>query len=285
MLLGISIFLIIVIAYGIFALLLYFMQSKFLYLPKREIYYTPAELELPFEDISIQTPDNETITGWYIPAENAEITVLFCHGQGGNIMHRLDTINIFNELGLNCLMFDYRGYGHSTGKPTEQGTYIDTQTAYDWLVNTKKQDPENIIIFGRSMGCAIAANLASRVKAKAVVLESGFTSFGDIGQKFYPYMPVKLFATFSYNTIEYIKKTDIPVLIIHSKDDEIVPFEFGQKLYNAASEPKEFLEIFGRHNDGFLMTGDRYRNGLENWIESMEYHEKPENIKLKKHFS
>ncbi len=198
------------------------------------------------------------------------LTVLFCHGNGGNIMHRLDSINIFYNLGLSCFIFDYRGYGSSEGKPNEEGTYLDVMAAYQWLTEEKKISPEDIIIFGRSLGGSIAAQLARKVEARSLIIESGFTSYVDIGRKFYPYMPVRWFARFSYKTIDYLSDVRCPVMIIHSRNDDVVPFEFGLELYEAANEPKEFVEIFGSHNDGFLVSGEIYKKAWTKWLKFLQ---------------
>jgi len=258
------------VAYWGLGLILYFMQPTFLYRPVREVPYTPDELGLDFESVVFKSGDGLLLSGWYIPAENAELTVLFCHGNGGNMFHRLDSINIFCNLGLNCFIFDYRGYGSSEGKPGEEGTYLDVMAAYKWLTEEKKVSPADIIIFGKSLGGSIAAQLASKVEAGALIIESAFTSYVGIGRKFYPYMPVRWFARFSYKTIDYIRDVLCPVMIIHSRNDEIVSFEFGLELYEAANEPKEFVEIFGGHNDGFLVSGEIYRNAWTNWLKFLK---------------
>jgi hypothetical protein len=195
--------------------------------------------------------------------------------------HRLDSINILNELGLNCLIFDYRGYGDSQGKPTEEGTYRDAMAAWKWLTQDKGIKPDRIIIFGRSLGGSVAANLTTKVDPKALVLESAFTSYEKIGKKFYPYMPVHLFAKFGYNTMESVKKVQCPVLFIHSRNDKIIPFEFGLRLYEAANEPKKFVEITGSHNDGFLFSGETYTNGWSEWLDSITTGKTTEKTRLK----
>jgi pimeloyl-ACP methyl ester carboxylesterase len=201
-----SILLIIFIAYSILAWSVYFMQSSFIYRPVRNVPYTPSDMDLIYEKVALKTADGLKIAAWFIPCEKAKMTVLFCHGNGGNMTHRLDTINILNELGLNCLIFDYRGYGDSQGKTTENGTYLDAQAAWKWLTHKKGIKAEQIIIFGRSLGGSIAANLAAKTIPAGLILESAFTSFPEIGAKYYPYLPVKLFAAFSYNTVESLKK-------------------------------------------------------------------------------
>jgi fermentation-respiration switch protein FrsA (DUF1100 family) len=264
---------ILLVAYGVWGVVLYIMQPKFLYSPVREVSYTPGELELDFEDVVFRSDDGLQLSGWYVPAQNSEFTVLFCHGNGGNMMHRLDSINIFHDLGLNCFVFDYRGYGDSQGKPSEEGTYLDAGAAYKWLTEEKKTPPENMIIFGRSLGGSIAAKLASEVNAGALAVESTFTSYADIGKKFYPYMPVRSFARFAYRTIDFIGNVNCPVMLIYSRNDEVVPFEFGQELCEAANEPKEFVEIFGSHNDGFLVSGDIYKDAWTRWLRFLKKYE------------
>jgi len=266
----ISIVTVLFITYLGLGLVLYFMQPVFLYGPVREVSSTPGELGLDFESVVFTSGDGLLLSGWYIPAENSELTVLFCHGNGGNMMHRLDSINIFHNLGLNCFIFDYRGYGTSEGKLSEKGTYLDARAAYEWLREEKEIPPDDIIIFGRSLGGSIAAQLASRVEAKALIIESSFTSYVDMGKKFYPYMPVRWFARFSYRTIDYVKSVHCPVMIIHSRDDEIVSFEFGLELYEAANEPKEFVEIFGGHNDSFLVSSEIYNKAWTKWLKFLK---------------
>jgi len=253
-------------AYSVFGLVLYFMQSTLLYSPVRAIQYTPGGLGLDFEDITFKSKDGLRLSGWYVPAKNSDFTVLFCHGNGGNMTYNLDGVNLFYDMGLSCFIFDYRGYGSSEGTPGEEGTYLDGMAAYKWLTEEKKIPASNIIIFGRSLGGSIAAYLASRVECVSLVIESGFTSYADIGKKFYPYLPVRMFAKFNYSTVDYAKKVHCPLMIIHSREDDIVPFELGQKLYKAANEPKKFVEIFGGHNDGFLLSAEIYNEAWAEWL-------------------
>ncbi|MFA5251974.1 MAG: alpha/beta hydrolase [Phycisphaerae bacterium] len=268
----ISIAVVVFIAYSSLGLVLYFMQPVFLYSPVREVSYTPDELGLDFEKVVFKRNDGLLLSGWYIPVKNSELTVLFCHGNGGNMMHCLDTINILYNMGLDCFIFDYCGYGNSEGRPGEEGTYLDAMAAYKWLTEEKKISPDDIIVFGRSLGGSIAARLAGKVKAGALIIESAFTSYVDIGKEFYPYMPVRWFARFSYRTIDYVKDVRCPVMIIHSRTDETIPFEFGLELYEAANEPKEFVEIFGSHNDGFLVSSEIYKGAWTKWLKSLKKH-------------
>jgi fermentation-respiration switch protein FrsA (DUF1100 family) len=258
---------ILVLAYAVWGLVLIFMQPKLLYLPVREVSYTPADLGLEYEEVAFSSTDGVRLTGWYIPVKNAPLTVLFCHGNGGNMMHLLDSLHLFCNLGLSCFAFDYRGYGNSGGRPTEAGTYRDAQAAYDWLTGEKGIPPEQIILFGRSLGGSIAAHLAGSVQICALVVESAFTSFGDIAARFHPYMPVRWFVRFQYDTLAHVRKARCPVMIVHSRNDEIVPFEFATRLFEAANEPKQLVEIYGNHNDGFLLSGDVYKGAWLKWLD------------------
>ena len=252
--------------YTVLGLALYFMQSGLLYRPVRTIQYTPEGLGLDFKEVTFKSKDGLRLSGWYVPAKNSEFTVLFCHGNGGNMAYNLDGVNLFYEMGLSCFIFDYRGYGNSEGVPSEEGTYLDARGAYKWLTEEKKTLPCNIILFGRSLGGSIAAYLASRVERASLVIESGFTSYVDVGEKFYPYMPVRMFAKFGYSTVDYTKKVHCPLMIIHSREDDIVPFELGQELYKKSNEPKKFVEIFGGHNDGFLVSAEIYKEAWSEWL-------------------
>jgi fermentation-respiration switch protein FrsA (DUF1100 family) len=184
-------------------------------------------------------------------------------------MHLLESIDLFHGLGLGCFVFDYRGYGNSAGRPTEAGTYRDAQAAYDWLTGVKCIPAQQIILLGRSLGGSIAAHLAGRVQAGGLVLESAFTSCGDIAAHLFPYLPVRLFTRFffRYDTLAYVKGVHCPVMIVHSREDELVPFAFAARLFEAAHEPKQLVEIRGNHNDGFLHSGEAYQRAWRQWLE------------------
>jgi fermentation-respiration switch protein FrsA (DUF1100 family) len=265
----ISIVSIFAIGYAVLAAALFFYQPNLLYfpdMPSREIEATPGDIGLKFEALTLTTRDDEQLDAWFIPADPARGVVLFCHGNAGNISHRLDSIRLFHELGLSVLIFDYRGYGQSTGKPTEKGTYRDADAAWDYLVEQRGIPAEHIILFGRSLGASIAADLATRQSAAAVVLESAFTSVPDIAAKFYPWLPVRWLSRYQYDTRKKLASIHSPVLIVHSRDDEIISYSNGEQLYEAAREPKQFLPLRGGHNDGFLVSGKDYIRGLDAFI-------------------
>ncbi|HMK42723.1 MAG TPA: alpha/beta hydrolase [Dissulfurispiraceae bacterium] len=242
-------------------------QTGMIYQPSRESAGTPRQIGLEYEDIFLQTEDGVRLHGWFIPAPGSRATLLFCHGNAGNISNRLDSIRIFHALGLNVLIFDYRGYGKSEGAPDEEGTYRDGEAAWSYVVAMKETPPGRIIIFGRSLGSGIAAELALRhPEAGALMLESGFSSIADMARRVVPFVPAELLVRHRYDTLHKIPHIRMPKLIIHSPEDEVVPFEQGFAMYECAKEPKEFLKIAGSHNGGFLSSGATYRDGIAGFL-------------------
>jgi fermentation-respiration switch protein FrsA (DUF1100 family) len=263
---GITILIGFILAYVIALFFVFIFQNKMVYFPTRELYRTPNSIGLDYDEVRLITADGLNLSAWYIPANSARGTVLFCHGNAGNISHRLDSIRIFHTLGLDVLIFDYRGYGQSDGNPSEKGTYLDAQSALDYLVQIRDIPPHKIILFGRSLGGAVAAEIALRNNAGALIVESAFTSVPDLGTRYFPFFPVRYISRFHYSTIDKVDKICIPKLFIHSRDDDLIPYHHGKALYEKAALPKAFLEIQGDHNEGFLLSGDVYIEGLDNFL-------------------
>lgn len=257
---------IVVGVYVIFAGYLFVFQSSYVYYPERALTADPGDIGLSFENVLLETEDGLSLSGWFIPKADSRGVLLFCHGNAGNIGHRLDSIQLFHRLGLEVFIFDYRGYGESEGRPTESGTYEDAEAAWWYLVEERQVDQDKIIVFGRSLGGAVASWLASKHVPGALILESTFTSLPDIAAKLYPYLPVRLMLRFKYDTAEYLGEVNCPTLIVHSREDEIMPFIHGQRLFDIASEPKRFLELTGTHNEGFITSGTEYEEGLDMFI-------------------
>ncbi|MEE9523165.1 MAG: alpha/beta hydrolase [Thermodesulfovibrionales bacterium] len=249
--------------------LVYVGQKGMVYFPIKEISITPSDIGLMFEDVTLTTEDGKSISAWYIPADNARGVLLFCHGNAGNISHRLDSIRIFHDLDLSVLIFDYRGYGNSNGSPSEKGTYYDAEAAWNYLVGERYINPGKIILFGRSLGGAVASMMAVRHRPGALIIESGFTSVPDIGKKLFPFLPVRLISRYDYNARMNVQQVNIPKLFIHSPDDEIIAYEHGRKLFESATGPKDFLQITGDHNYGFLNSGKLYTEGLDRFISNI----------------
>lgn len=248
-----------------FAYVKYF-EKKDIYYPTKEIESTPIGGDLKYEDIFFNTDDGLKLNGWFVPVENPRATLLFCHGNAGNISHRIEIIKVFNELNLNVFIFDYRGYGRSQGSPSEEGLYQDAQAAYKYLLSRKNINKDAIVIYGKSIGANVAIDLASKVTVAALISESGFSSAYDMGKKLFPYLPVKWIITIKYDALAKIKNITIPKLIIHSQDDEIVPFKLGKKLFEAAPPPKEFYEMQGGHNEAFFTAMEEYSSKINNFL-------------------
>ena len=254
---------------------IYFAQALFIYapqMPTRDLVATPTDIHLEYEDLTLITPDNKRINAWYIPAKIPENiqgnkqdtkTILFFHGNAGNISHRLETIKIYNQLGFNFLIFDYRGFGISTGKPSELGTYLDADTVWQYLIDEKKLVPAQIILAGRSLGGGVAAELAKKVRPAMLILESTFTSMTEVSAKHYPFMPTSLIVKHEYETNLKLKDIHCPVVFAHSTNDEVIPFDHSQRNFAAANEPKQFITLRGGHGSGFLLTKKDYISGLQ----------------------
>lgn len=255
--------------YVALALFLYLSQSRLLYLPtvpSRALEATPAQAGLPFEPVTLTTKDNVMLAGWYLPAAKKRGTLLFFHGNAGNISHRMESLKQFHSLDLAIFIIDYRGYGQSQGRPTEAGTYLDAQAAWHYLTAQRQIPAKEIIIFGRSLGGAIAAQLAAHIQPGALIVESAFTSVPDLAAELYPFLPVRWLARFQYNTRRFLQTVTCPVLIIHSRDDEVIPFAHGEALFKAASPPKRFLVLNGGHNNAFLVSNPTYLEGIDSFL-------------------
>jgi pimeloyl-ACP methyl ester carboxylesterase len=250
------------------ALFLYLSQHRLLYypdFPTRELANTPHDIGLTYEDVQLLTEDSVMLHAWFIPGET-RITVLFFHGNAGNISHRLGTIRLLHELGMNVFIVDYRGYGASEGAVTEQGTYRDAEAAWLYVTENRGIKSEHIVIFGRSLGGAIATWLAEKHTPGALIVESCFTSIPDVAAKQYPYFPVRLLSRFQYCAAEDIANVRCPILIVHSHEDELVPYEHGLHLYQKAHEPKVLLELTGTHNEQSLQCESEYAEGIRQFV-------------------
>ena len=256
-------------SYAIVCAVLFVFQDRLLYLPNiagRSLVATPADIDLDYEDVHLETADGVELHGWLVHADDSRGTVLFFHGNAGNISHRLDSIRVFNRIGLSVLIIDYRGYGQSQGRPSEEGLYRDAEAAWYALVRDRGESPDRVVLFGRSLGGAVAAWLAARTEPAALILESTFTSVPELGQQLYPVFPVRRLARMNYDTRAQLQEVTAPVLVVHSPDDEIVPFSHAERLLEAAPEARELLRLRGGHNEGFLVSGRDYRDGLDRFV-------------------
>jgi len=241
--------------------------ASFIYFPEAEIQAVPEQLGISPQWVFFETQDRVRLTAWYVPREDARGVVLFFHGNGGNVSHYVHSLAVLNRLGFSSLIVDYRGYGRSEGAPSEKGTYLDAEASWQYVVRTLNIPPERIVIFGRSLGGSIAAWLARKHTPRLLILESSFTSMRDVAAELYPWMPTTLLLGKMYSTETFLQDVRCPVLVIHSPDDEIVPYAHGLRLFDRANPPKRFLEIRGRHNTGFYESLRTYEAGLAEFFE------------------
>ncbi len=254
------------ILYTGIAVLYYFTQERYLFSPQSEFVDNPSLLGLKYEEVNLKSDDGVTLNAWYLPAETSRPVILYCHGNAGNISHRLEHLKLIHDLGYSIFIFDYRGYGKSTGKISERGTYYDAALAWQYLILDRKFSPDNIIVYGRSLGASVAAWLSARHTPAALIIESAFDSIQSLGSQLYPFLPVKWLTRFSYNTLNHIRAVKCPVLVIHSIEDEVIPYSHGKELYKNIHGEKTFLKITGSHNTGFQTSGDHYVEGIRNFL-------------------
>jgi len=237
------------------------IQRKMTYFPSSAWEATPASAGLSYEDVTLRASDGVKLHGWFVPGpgEGGGPIFLFLHGNAGNVSHRVDNIRRLHEIGLGVFILDYRGYGRSEGKPCEEGLYRDAEAAYAYLLSRNGMSKEKIVVFGRSLGGAVAVDLCARVECGRLILESTFTSAADMARAILPFVPVGPFLAEKFDSLGKIGKVRAPLLQFHGTRDETVPFRLGEKLFRAAPGPKEFVPIAGAgHNDTYEVGGIPY---------------------------
>jgi pimeloyl-ACP methyl ester carboxylesterase len=243
-------------------------QAKLIYFPSRVLELTPASVGLRFDDVTLTTDDGVKISAWFVPREGARATIVFFHGNAGNNGDRVPELQVLNFLGFAAMIVDYRGYGKSEGSPGETGTYLDAEAAWKYLTQTRGLAPESIVILGESIGGAVAIELALRHTPGALVVQSSFTSLADIAAIHYPLLPVRWLIRHRYDSIDKVGRIPCPKLFIHSTDDSLIPLVNGRALFDAAAEPKQFLETPGEHNGGGFMYSDSHAAKLRAFVKS-----------------
>lgn len=219
-----------------------------LYIPERQHYAHPGTFGLPYEDLFLAAPDGGRAHAWFLPREGAKGVLVVFHGNGGNISHRLEKARAFREGGWSVLLFDYRGYGKSPGRPSEKGLYADGLAAARFAAARGTR----VAYYGESLGCAVALETALALPPAALVLDSPFTSTVAMGKLVFPRLPVEWMVRQRFDNLAKVGRLRAPLLVVHSPDDEIIPSAMGRLLWAAAPEPKRFVETRGGHNDGFL---------------------------------
>lgn len=229
----------------------------------------PRASGLPLEDVWLDTPDGLRLFGWFVPApaSGTSPVLLWCHGNAGNIIDRLPNLVALHRIGLSVFLFDYRGYGKSTGQPTEAGLYMDALTAYAHLVESRRTPAARLVVFGRSLGAAVAGTVASRKPAAGLILESPFPSVSAVARDYSFGLPADWLLTARFDLSERLPEITIPTLVIHGDRDEVIPIELGRRVYEAVRAPKSFYEVRGAgHNDLYLVGGRAYFHRLREFV-------------------
>jgi hypothetical protein len=246
------------------------LADRFVYFPTRDLDGgTPATIGLAYEDVALRTADGVRLHAWFGPGGAGRPTLLFLHGNAGNISHRLEKLSILNDLGVSVLLLDYRGYGLSRGEPSEAGTYRDADAAYDWL-RARGIEPGSVVPYGESLGGGVATDLAARRPVGALILESTPTNMPDVARAHYPLLPAGLLLSVRYDALAKIPSVSAPLLLLHSSEDEIVPFAMAERLHRAARPPKRLVRLRGGHNDNFLVAKDAYVTALREFLATPE---------------
>lgn len=262
-------------AYLIMLLLLRLAEPRLIYFPgnQRTLIQPPTSLDLPTQRVEIPTEDGVALVSWVIPShpDSSGLWLLICHGNAGNLSEFDRPFHYagLRRLGLNLLVFDYRGYGESGGAPSEGGLYRDAQAAYRYLREKQGVTSDRIIVFGHSLGSAVAVDLASRVPVAGVILDGALTSVVDRGQELYPYIPVRWIAGSRFNSMEKIAQVRVPKLFLHAAGDDVIPIAHGRRLYQAASPPKTFVELQGGHGDAFDLDSTNYFGSIAKFLQAL----------------
>ncbi len=226
-----------------------------------------------FQDIYFNSSDGVRLNAWFFPAHSDSLrnhrALLLCHGNGGNVSHRVDLCRALLRTGVNVLVFDYRGYGRSDGSPGEEGTYRDAQAAHQWL-RQRGFEARNIIAFGESLGGGVASELVLREPAGGLVLQSAFTSIADAGADLFPWLPVRWLNTIKYDTLKKLPRISVPVMIMHSRDDGLIRFRHAERNFAAANEPKMFWETNGDHDYALASDFDHCAAGMDKFLAMIE---------------
>ena len=253
-----------VVFYLCILVLLRLFEHHLVYFPgqQRSLTAPPARLDLPIERVEIPTEDKVTLVGWVIPApsDSSGLWLLICHGNAGNLSEFDRPLHYagLRQLGLSLLAFDYRGYGESDGEPSEQGLYRDAEAAYRFLREVRGVTADRIVIFGHSLGSAVAIDLAAGHPAAGLIVEGALTSATDRGGELYPYIPVRWIARSRFSSLDKVSGIRVPKLFLHADRDDVIPLDHGRRLFEAAPEPKTFVELQGGHADAFDADSTRY---------------------------
>jgi uncharacterized protein len=259
------------VAFALYGLTLFVRQRWIVFKPSREFTGVPSDLRLPYEDIRLTTASGMRIYGWCLEPSDSSKFIIYFAGSIGNISHELSTVAFLVSLGAAVAIVDYPGFGRSGGHPSERGCYEAAEAVWNYAVTLRRRKPEDIILFGRSLGAAVAAWLAARCPCSALVCQGGFTSIPDVAAGAYPVVPARYFCYIRFNTREHLRRCNCPVLVLHSEADTVIPFRHGLKLFEAASEPKQLLRLYGNHYGNEWQVTPALSQALRAFLAKSEY--------------
>ncbi len=268
----IEIALLITAIYILALIILYLFQGRMIFNAKTGMSKTPASRHLSYEQHMITCTDDVRLCAWFFPSEESPNCLLFFHGNSDCLSDLVDALADLRGLGINVLAIDYRGYGLSNGKPSEDGLYLDAEACWAWLIAIKGFRPDQIVLHGRSLGGALAAFLAARHRPAALILESTFTSMTDLVRLHYRWIPTRLLLQHRFPTSKRIKDIKAPTLVIHSTADELIPFSQAEKLKCILGERGTLLSIQGLHYDGYQTSGKKYLAGIKGFLAHHGFH-------------
>lgn len=245
-------------------------ENDYLYFPDKVLAQTPKDVGLVFRNVSFKSKDGITLHGWYMPHTHSRFTLLHLHGNGGNMSNRIRQYHRWHAMGLAVFAFDYRGYGKSEGAPNEAGLNADAQAAWSLLVKDYGLIPGNIIIAGRSLGCAVAAKLATKVNPAGLALEAPFTSVPDMSEAYYPWLPLRWFVKTQLSTEAAVHELRVPLLLVSAESDEIIPKGMADRVFSAHPGPKLRASLPGGHNDFDDVSAQAYFKIWRLWLNSLK---------------
>lgn len=263
-----TVFIVVLVAACVLWGLVRYLETHAVFFPGKTCGLTPSAFGIPFEELDIMTSDGEKINAWFVKGSGNGATIIYAHGNAGTMSDRLLKLKFFHELKLNVLLFDYRGYGKSSGTPSEKGVYLDGQAAFDHAASRADVDRGKIIMYGASLGGIVAVDVASHRPCLGLIVDSSITSAKDAAKIFYPYLPAFLMSL-RFDSISKIAHLTMPKLIIHSPEDKIVPFAMGERLFQAAAGPKTFVRSSGGHNEIQIVSDAPTREAFKVFLTSL----------------
>lgn len=245
-----------------------YLENLLIFYPDRHLVGRPDVAGLEYEDVFFNASDGVKLHGWIISSEPGlapKTWLLFLHGNAGNISHRLENVSLLVSYGFSVFIIDYRGYGRSSGRPSEKGLYRDASAAFDYLAQRPDVNLSELIVFGRSLGGAVATELCRNRKPAGLIVESSFTSIRDMAGVHFPFIP-KCLVSDMFNSLSKVEELTVPALFVHGENDELIPFQYGRRLFDAYGGLKEFYPIpRSGHNDTYIVGGSAYFEKLKSF--------------------